>query len=142
MPAPQTAAHRIRFRPSDLAPVTPKSGAPKFLERVLSDLREDLQALRRRGVALVPVEQLEHFADDIARGAEDYLRWLSEDEAQLRCGRSLGWLRRQFPEWERAGHARRDGRERYFRMLVVPQRGNTLAAREAGRRAALEGSGT
>ena len=142
MPERRITAHPIRFRPEELAPMTPKSGAPKFLEQVLADLHEDLQALRRRGVALVPVEQLEHFADEIAQGAEDYLRWLSEDEALLRSGRSLGWLRKQFPEWEQAGHARREGRKRYFRMLVVPQRANALAAREAGRRAALEGSGT
>lgn len=122
MPERRTAAKLIWFHPEELA-----------------DLREDLQALRRRGVAQVPIEQLEQIADDVALAAEEYLRWLSEDEALLRSGRSRRWLRREFPEWLRAHHARREGRRRYYRMLVIPQRAHTLAARDEGRRAALRG---
>ena len=113
----------------------------RTLEQLLADWRGDAQVLRRQGHG-PEAEQLEQFADAVTRVAEDYLRWLSEDEARLRSGRSSGWLRSQFPEWERAGHARRDGHRRYYRMLVISQRANTLAAREAGRRAALERSGT
>ncbi len=93
------------------------SDEPRTLEQLLADWRGDAQALRRRG---------------------HYLRWLSEDDALLRSGRSHGWLRSQFPDWERAGHARREGRKRWYRMLVIPQRANTLAARAAGCRATLE----
>ena len=106
------------------------------LEQVLADWRGDAQVLRRQGYNR-EAEQIERFADDVARAAEDYLRWLSEDDALLRSGRSRGWLRSHFPEWERAGHGRRDRGRRLYRMLVIPQRANTLAAREAGRRAAF-----
>lgn len=113
------------------------SDQPRNLEQLLADWRGDAQVLRRQGYDR-EADHMERFADAIAWAAEDYLRWLSEDEALLRSGRSLGWLRSQFPEWERAGHARRDGRKRWYRMLVIPQRANSVAAREAGRRAALE----
>ncbi len=113
------------------------SEEPRTLEQLLADWRGDAQVLRRRGHDR-DADQMERFADAVARAAEDYLRWLSEDEALLRSGRSLGWLRTQFPEWERAGHARRDGRKRWYRMLVIPQRANDVAARAAGWRAALE----
>jgi hypothetical protein len=109
------------------------------LEQLLADWRGDAEVLRRQGHNR-EAEQIERFVDDVTVVAEDYLRWLSEDEARLRAGRSLGWLRSRFPEWERAGHARRDGRRRHYRMLVISQRANTLAAREAGRRAALNRS--
>ena len=111
---------------------------PRELEQVLADWRGDAQVLRRQGHD-GEAEQIERFAVDVARAAEEYLRWLSEDEALLRSGRSRRWLRLLFPEWERAGHARRDRGRRVYRMLVIPQRANALAAREAGRRAALGG---
>jgi len=113
------------------------SKEPRTLEQLLADWRGDAQVLRRRGHHR-EADQIERFAEAVARAAEDYLRWLSEDEALLRSGRSLGWLRLLFSEWQRAGHARRDGRARWYRMLVIPQRANTLAARAAGQRAALE----
>lgn len=111
---------------------------PRALEQVLADWRGDAQVLRRQRHDQ-EAEQIERFAVDVARAAEDYLRWLSEEEALLRSGRSRGWLRSRFPEWEREGHARRDRGRRLYRMVVIPQRANTLAAREAGRRAALNG---
>ncbi len=111
----------------------------RSLEQILADWRGDARVLRRRG-DLRLAEQLERCADEAAVAAEDYIRWLTEDDARLRSGWSLARLRRQFPVWERQGHARRDGRRRLYRMLVIPQRANTLAAREAGRRAASEGS--
>jgi len=113
------------------------SDEPRSLEQLLADWRGDAQVLRRRGHDR-EAEQMERSAEAVTRAAEDYLRWLSEDEALLRSGRSRGWLRSQFPEWERAGHTRREGRKRWYRMLVIPQRANPLAARAAGRRAALE----
>lgn len=128
-----------RHKPLDHHHATPRnmSDEPGTLEQLLADWRGDAQVLRRRGHDR-EAEQVDHFADAVARAAEDYLRWLSEDEAVLRSGRSRGWLRSHFPEWERAGHARREGRKRWYRMLVIPQRANPLAARAAGRRAALE----
>ncbi len=111
---------------------------PRALEQVLADWRGDAQVLRRQGYNR-EAEQIERFAMDVARAAEEYLRWLSESEALLRSGRSRSWLRLHFPEWELAGHGRREGGRRLYRMLVIPQRANTLVAHEAGRRAALDG---
>lgn len=113
------------------------STEPRALDQVLADWRGDAQVLRRRcDVQLA--EQLERCAEEATEAAEEYLRWLSEDDAMLRSGRSRTWLRGQFPEWERQGHARREGhRRRMYRMLVIPQRANTLAAREAGWRGAV-----
>ncbi len=113
----------------------PLSGELRTLEQLIADYRSDAQALRRRGYER-EAERIERVMADVARAAEDYLTWLTEDEARLRSGRSVRWLRTQFSEWERAGHARREGRRGLYRMLVIPQRANTLAAREAGRRAA------
>lgn len=105
------------------------------LETVLADWRSDAQVLRRQGHER-EAEQIERLCADVAREAEEYLRWLPEDDALIRSGRGRDWLRRQFAEWERQGHARRDGRRRYYRMLLIPQRADTLSAREAGRQAA------
>src|SRR5207247_7579639 len=112
---------------------------PRRLEQLLAAWGGDAQVLRRRRHDS-EAEQMERSAEAVTRAAEDYLRWLAEDEALLRSGRSRGWLRSQFPEWERAGHTRREGRKRWYRMLVVPQPANPLAARAAGRQAALDGT--
>lgn len=108
------------------------------LETVLADWRQSAQALRRTGHGPT-AELLEGLAQEVAQAAEEYLRWLSEDEAMLRSGRRRGWLRTRFPEWERAGNARREGRKRVYRMLVIPQGADTLSARDAGRRAGAGG---
>ena len=108
------------------------------LEQVLADWRGDAQVLRRRGHSH-DAETIERICDDVATAAEDYLRFVAEDDAMLRSGRGQAWFRRQFPEWERMGHARRDGRRRLYRVCVVPQRANVIAAREAGRQAAGAG---
>jgi hypothetical protein len=75
----------------------------------------------------------------VSKAAHEYLTWLREDEAILRSARSRPWLRSQFPIWLEGGHARREGRARFYRMLIVPRRPNVSAARESGRRAGLEG---
>ena len=106
----------------------------RALEQVLADHRGDAQVLRRKGHAR-DADLVERICDDVTRTAEEYLRWISEEDAQLRSGWSRERLRAHFAEWERQGHARRDGRRRLYRMLIVPQRANTIAAREAGRRA-------
>ena len=110
----------------------------RTLEQLLADWRGDAQVLRRQGHER-DADSLERCAEDVSGAAEEYLMWLSEEDALLRSGRSVSWLRKQFPEWDQAGHARREGGRRYYRMLVVPQRANTVSAQEAGRRAALEG---
>ena len=105
------------------------------LEQVLADYRGDAQVLRRRGHAH-DAELIEMICDAVAAAAEDYLRWITEDEAMLRSARSRAWLRGQFAEWERQGLARRDGKRRLYRMIAVPLRANLTAAAAAGRAAA------
>ena len=106
----------------------------KPLEQVLADARGDAAVLRRAGHA-ADAELIERICHEVARAAEDYLRWLTEEDAALRSGRSLTWIRSRFSEWEREGHARREGRRRMYRQVVIPQRANPTAAREAGRAA-------
>lgn len=109
--------------------------AERSLEQVLADSREDAEVLRRRG-HVHDAELMTKICDEIAAAAEDYLMWVSEEDAMLRSNRSREWLRSQFPEWERLGHARREGRRRRYRLLVVPVRANLTAAAAAGREAA------
>lgn len=111
----------------------------RSLEQVLADWREDAQILRKHGHGR-EAEQLERFSIDVARAAEDYLRWVSEEDAMLRSSKSREWLRSQFPEWERMGHARREGKRRCYRLLVIPVRANLTAAAAAGREAARAAS--
>ncbi len=105
---------------------------------MLGTWRDDAEVLRRHG-DVRQAEQLERCAGEAGAAAEEYIRWLTEEDAMLRSGRSRKWLRRHFPEWEHAGQARRDRSRRFYRMLIVPQHGNTFGAREAGRDAGLEG---
>lgn len=107
----------------------------KLLEQVLADNRGDAAVLRRKGHTH-DADVIERLCDEIAEASHEYLTWLSEGEAMLRSGRSKVWLRSQFPEWERQGHARRTGREREYRMMIVPRRARVEAAREEGREAA------
>lgn len=108
------------------------------LEHVIADWRAAAQASRRTG-QLSTAELVEQIMRDVATAAEEYLRWLSEEDAMLRSGKRRPWLRKRFSEWERAGNARHVGRKREYRMVVVPQAADTLSAREAGRRAGAEG---
>ena len=102
------------------------------LETVLADWREKAQTLRS--------VKHDHDADlidalcsDVARAAEDYMRFVSESDAMLRSGKSAEWLRARFAEWAGQGHAEKRKGVRYYRALVVPRRPDLEAAREAGR---------
>jgi hypothetical protein len=107
------------------------------LEQVLADWRESAQASRRTGHGPT-AELVEKIVHDVEAAAEEYLRWLSEEDAMLRSGKRRAWLRARFAEWERGGNARRIGRKREYRMAVVPQGADTLGARDAGRQAGAE----
>lgn len=110
--------------------------SPRF-EEVLADKREDAAVLRRLGHEH-DAKLIEGICDAFAAAAEDYLRWLGEGDAMLQSGWSVERLRRQFPAWERLGHAMYDEKKRrVYRQLIVPHRANTIAARERGRRAAM-----
>ena len=104
------------------------------LEQVLADEREQANILRLNGHGQDAALK-ERLLDRVAAAAEEYLTWLSEDDARLRSGKSAAWLRARFPLWETSGHARYHGRKRQYLMIVVPQRVHPSAAREQGRRA-------
>jgi hypothetical protein len=111
----------------------------KDLQQVITDWRGDAAVLKSRG-HMSEAKLLETCADEAAAAAEDYLRFLSEPDAQLRSSRSKDWLRSQFPQWEQNGNAKKISGRRYYRMLVVPQRANLSAAREEGRRVGMKRS--
>lgn len=109
----------------------------KDLEQVIADWRGDAAVLKSRGHTH-DAKLLEDCADQAARSAEDYIRFLDEGSAQLRSGRSIEWLRTQFPKWESDGHARRVNGRRQYRKLIIPQRVNISAAREEGKRVGMK----
>jgi hypothetical protein len=92
------------------------------LEGVIAGWRLDADALRRCGEP-GKAAILDRCAKEATAGAEDWLTWLSETEALLRCKRSIDFLRARFPMWERQGHARLVRRGvRQYRRAVVPFR--------------------
>jgi hypothetical protein len=104
------------------------------LEQVLADAREDANALRRHGHRH-DAELIEALCDKVAEAAYPFLNWLSEGEAKLKSGHSTTFLKAKFAAWEEQGLARLNGKLREYRAVIIPQRGNREAAREAGRRA-------
>lgn len=104
------------------------------LAQVLADGRERAAVLRAEGHP-AQARSIEEFADRVQAAAEDYLTWLPEDQAALQSGHSVDWLRVRFAQWEAMGHAKRDGRQRKYRALIVPRRARTDLAYRAGQRA-------
>ena len=105
------------------------------LEQVIADEREAAAILRGKGHPH-DATLLEGLLDRVSAAAEDYITWLSEDDARLRSGHTVYWLRARFGGWESQGHARWNGRKREYMMLIIPQRTHPSAAREQGRRRA------
>lgn len=106
----------------------------KTLEQVIAEWR-DLAANAKRLHDERTADVILTILRDVSDAAEDYLRFFSEADAQLRSGKSARWLRSRFPEWLEQGNARKSARgDRQYRALVVPQRGNASAAYEAGLR--------
>lgn len=105
------------------------------LAQILTDWRGDAAVLRRHGKHEL-ADQLERCADAVTASAAEWLTWLSETDAMLRCDRSREWLRGRFASWERDGHARLVGRQRQYRAAVVPRHHSMTSARHAGAEAA------
>jgi hypothetical protein len=105
------------------------------LEQVIADAREEAAILRRNGHA-AQADTLLRFLDAVSISAEDYLTWLTEDEAHLRSGKSAKALRALFPALFAQGLAKLEGHRRRYRACAIPQRAHLESARRAGERAA------
>lgn len=105
------------------------------LAQVITDWHGDAAVLRRRGQHAL-ADQLEQCATEVAHSAEEWMTWLSETDAMLRSQRSREWMRAHFAGWEREGHARLAGRDRQYRLAIVPRRYSLSSARQAGAEAA------
>ena len=105
------------------------------LEELLADLQDEANVLKMHG-QVFQANTLHGACDRVREVMAPYLDWLTEDEARARSGRSVDWLRGQLPEWEALGPAKRDGKRRLYRRLIVPRRANLEAARAAAQREA------
>lgn len=104
------------------------------LEQVIADARGQAAVLRSHGHS-TQAKSIEQLADDVSACMRAYLTMLSDSEAMLRSGWSLGRLRGKFAEWERAGFAVLDPRgKRRYRECIVPTRADRSSARLAGER--------
>lgn len=106
-------------------------------EQVLADWREratHAKVLHDLRIARI----IDEMADEFARANEDYMTWLSEDDAMLKADHRRPWFIERFAYWASIGCAEKRNGKRFYRALVVPQRANLSAAEEAGRRAARE----
>lgn len=105
----------------------------KSPEQVIADWRGDAQALRGRGHPH-DADLLEKCADEMGGALGGFLKWLAESEAMLKSGRSKDYFRNHFAEWSALGLAKTEGRSRFYRNVIVPQRAHASAARMAGLR--------
>lgn len=105
------------------------------LAQVIADVRGEAAVLESNRAGF-SVERVREILADVAGAAEEWLTWLSETDATVRCGYSAVWLRARFPVWQREGHARLAGRARQYRACIVPRRANTASAAARGRAAA------
>lgn len=126
----------MRALPREIGPDIPTE-ARRDLQLVLDAWSADAAILERHGHER-DANMIRRFCKDVAYASEDWLVFLSEGDACLRSGHSVGWLRSRFARWEQDGHARKRSGHRQYRMIIVPTRDNLtriLAARKAGRTA-------
>ncbi len=109
------------------------------LETVLADARGEAAVLKGNRAAF-SVDRIERLLSDVQSAAEDWLTWLSEKDAAVRCGFSVDWLRGRFEALRRDGHARLAGRARQYRACAIPRRANVVTAAARGREAARKAS--
>lgn len=102
------------------------------LDQVLADALGEAAVLRRRGFTQY-ADGIEELIGDVRKSAEEFLTFVPESQALLR-GAKLAFLRRNFPGWEKEGNARRVGRGREYRAIILPRMTPASIAREAGRR--------
>jgi len=107
------------------------------LDQVVA-VRDELGTLVRSHAFTGP-EALARWADQLAIDIKaEADRWLTEDRAGLRSGRSIRWLRERFNGWAQEGYAKLERGERFYYAPAVPRRSGTAMtsddAREQARR--------
>ena len=114
------------------------------LEDLLTELTDDAKVLANHGDERA-AKLIGAIVKRVRDAAEDYLTWLSEDDATLRSNHARRWFRNQFATWAAEGNAKKERGRYYYRMCIVPQRANVSAAyadgRAAGKAAARKAGG-
>ncbi|HEX5437130.1 MAG TPA: hypothetical protein VFW98_08220 [Gemmatimonadaceae bacterium] len=104
-------------------------------ETVLADWRAKAQVARALGHEhdAAIIEQL---CTEFARATENYLTWLSEEDAMLYSGHARPFLRRHFPRWEAEGNARWHPHRKHvrqYRQCILPRRYDASAVEAEAR---------
>ena len=103
------------------------------LNQILADAREEAKITARMGNTQ-QANYLNDLLDRINESAEDFLTWLSEENALLKSGLSERTLRRRFRELHECGLARYNLKhEREYRSIAVPSRPEVEQAKELAR---------
>lgn len=107
------------------------------LDRLLADVRQEAAILERNG-ATFSVARVRELVDAVADATEEYRVFLPETLAAIRCGYSAEWLKGRFETMKADGHARQEGRVRYYRACAIPRRAMTSDTAERARQAARD----
>ena len=102
------------------------------LDQVVA-VRDELGTLVRSHAFPGP-EALARWADQLAIDIKaEGDRWLTEDRARLRSGRSIRWLRERFKGWAQEGYAKLERGERFYYAPAVPRRSGTAVTSDDAR---------
>lgn len=103
---------------------------------------EEEAAILDANKATFATSRVRELLREFRAAAADYITWISEREAMIRSGHKEPWLRKQFPTWERMGHAKLNDRgQRLYLRLIVPLRSDDATIRAAAAHAAQESRG-
>jgi hypothetical protein len=110
------------------------------LEDTISEARARALVLKVEGHG-AQAAAIERVCTEIerARGFEEYLCWLPEDEAVIYTNRTVEFLRARFGHWEQRSLAQLVGRTRFYRRCALESRAPNQAAFTAGRHVARYG---
>ncbi len=95
----------------------------EMLEEVLEDELRQAEVLKHNDHEH-DAKLIKRICKRVSDATEDYLIFLNEKEASLWSAKSSEWLRARFPRWEKRGHAKKVGRLRSYRRIVLEPRVN------------------
>jgi hypothetical protein len=109
------------------------------LEEVLADELRQAEVLKHNDHDH-DAKLIKRICKRVSDATEDYLVFLNEKEASLWSAKSPEWLRARFPRWEKRGQAKKVGRLRSYRRIVLEPRVDLAHIRADARAAAKEWS--